>query len=143
MKITTQTRYGMRFLLELALHESDRTQTDKVTTQQIAQKQGISEKYLESIAAKLKKGGLVFSSKGVNGGYWLAKPIDEICLGDVMRLMETTYFTIHCVVNPEADCPNHKSCPLAKFWNSLEVSISDMVDGLSLEDIKKQVNCNM
>lgn len=141
MKITTQTRYGMRFLLEIALHESDTTQTDKITTQQIAQKQGISEKYLEAIASKLKKGGLIYSSKGVNGGYWLAKPMNEITLGDVMRLMESTYFKIHCGKYGDGsaeECPNHENCAMAKFWISLEGAISELVDNLSLEDIKEQ-----
>jgi Rrf2 family protein len=142
MKITTQTRYGMRFLLEIALHESGPAPTAKITTQQIAQKQGISEKYLEAIAAKLKKGGLICSAKGVNGGYWLAKPMNEITLGDVMRLMETTYFDVHCGKHGEhsEDCPNQENCALAKFWVSLEGAISELVDSLSLEDINDQFN---
>jgi Rrf2 family protein len=133
----------MRFLLEIALHESDQTQTTKITTQQIARKQGISEKYLEAIAAKLKKGGLIYSSKGVNGGYWLAKPVKEISLGDVMRLMESTYFEVHCgkfVGESVENCPNHSNCALANFWVNLEGTISELVDNLSLEDINDQFN---
>lgn len=138
MKISTKTRYGVRFLLELASHEENSSTGQKLTTQQIAKRQGISEKYLESIAAKLKKGGLVCSAKGVNGGYWLARPISKISMGEVIRLMENNYFNVHCKVNYE-DCPNYKECPLAGFWDFFEKSMSTVANNLSIEDIKNFV----
>lgn len=142
MKISTQTRYALRFLVELALHESKSEPEDRITTQQVSQKQHISEKYLESIASKLKKAGFVDSLKGVKGGYRLAMPLEQITLGHVMRVMETTYFQKHCVENPEKTCPNFKGCAFANCWDTLEENISGIVDCIMLKDIAAQVNNN-
>src|SRR5690242_17914101 len=92
MKVSTKTRYALRFLVELALHEDNNEDARRMTTDEIAQNQGISEKYLEAIAAKLKKAGYISSVRGVNGGYNLVKPTSEICIGDVMRFMESSFF---------------------------------------------------
>lgn len=138
MKISTQTRYAVRLLLELALHEEVEPKGNRLTAEEIARRQGISEKYLESIAAKLRKGGFILSAKGVNGGYLLAKPAAHIRLGDVMRLMESTYFAVHCVADPAVCCPNYNGCVLARVWESLEETVSRALDGVSLEDVKRQ-----
>lgn len=140
MKISTQTRYAMRFLVELALHESKSKLEERLTTHEIAQKQGISGKYLESIACKLKKAGYVDSLKGVKGGYRLARPLDEISVGHVMRVMETTYFELHCVKDPEKTCPNYKDCKLVDYWSNLEQAMSCVVDSIMLKDIKDQID---
>lgn len=140
MKISTQTRYAMRFLVELALYESKAGLEDRLTTHQIAQKQGISGKYLESIACKLKKAGFVSSLKGVKGGYRLAQPLEEISVGQVMRVMETTYFELHCVKNPEETCPNYEACKLVHYWSNLEEAISCVVDTVMLKDIKDEID---
>lgn len=135
MKVSTRTRYAIRFLLELALHEEGKEAPKRLTTEQIAARQGISEKYLESIAAKLKKADYISSVRGVNGGYNLVKSPPEIVVGDIMRLMESTYFATHCIDNYETCC-NNKPCVLMTFWNGLENVITEYVDGTTLEDIK-------
>ena len=140
MKISTQTRYAMRFLVELALYESKSAADERLTIQQAAAKQGISGKYLESIVSKLKKAGLVNSLKGIKGGYRLAKPADDINLGDVMRLMETNYFERHCVDDPETHCPNYEDCVLVGYWCTLEDMITDLVDGITLRVIMEKIN---
>lgn len=138
MKISTQTRYALRFLLELAVHElNPNNSAIKMTTQEIASSQQISEKYLESIASKLRKNGFINSIKGVNGGYWLAKSPDSITLGDIMRVMENEYFVVHCINDPQKRCPNFEGCQMEKFLRRIESKIDEVVDHVTLESIYK------
>lgn len=132
MKISTQTRYSLRILSELAMQADTGI---RITTHQIAESQGLSEKYLESIATKLQKGGFVTSSKGFGGGYRLAMPADEITLGMVMRMMETNYFVTHCVKNPEANCKNYSTCVIHEFLDTIEDALSGVVDNVTIQDI--------
>ena len=131
MRISTKTRYGVRFLLELASVEEPVNPSFRLTTQQIARRQGISEKYLESIAARLKKGGFVCASKGQNGGYWLAKPIANISVGDVIRVMETSAKNMSTEALPEKDGMQ----TLEEFWRTIEMHITRQVDGMYLDNI--------
>lgn len=132
MKISTQTRYSLRMLSELAMHAETGI---RITTKQVAQSQGLSEKYLESIATKLQKGGLISSTKGFGGGYRLALPASEITLGRVMRLMETNYFVTHCVKDPEKDCKVYKTCVIHEFLDVVENAMSKVVDNVTIQDI--------
>lgn len=135
MIISTQTRYAVRFLLELA--KSD--EHDKPTTlRYIAKKQGISEAYLESIATKLRKHGYLKSYKGAGGGYCLTLAIDDITVGEIMRLMETTYFQIHCTVDAEETCDNYRECLIAQAWQLLETQIDSIVDNVKLSQLSSK-----
>lgn len=139
MKVSTKTRYAIRFLIELALHEHEETNFKRLTTEQISINQGISEKYLEAIAAKLKKAGYIHSVRGVNGGYSLAQSPDKIIVGDVMKLMESTFFSVHCIEDYENCCSNYPGCVLTVFWEGLEDTITQYVNSLTVEDIKQSL----
>ena len=132
MKISTQTRYAIRFLVELSNSDAKDTPT---TLHQIAVKQGISDNYLESIATKLKKNGYLSSYKGNGGGYCLNRNTDDITLGEIMRLMETTYFQIHCTSDAETTCVNYNNCPVAQAWGALETQIDSVVDNVKLSQL--------
>jgi Rrf2 family protein len=132
MIISTQTRYALRFLLELAKSG----EKDKPTTLRfIAAKQGISEAYLESIATKLRKHGYLRSFKGAGGGYCLTLSIEDITVGEIMRLMETTYFQIHCVIDAEKTCENYKECLMSQACQLLETQIDSVVDNMKLSQL--------
>jgi Rrf2 family protein len=135
MIISTQTRYAVRFLLEL----SKADEHDKPTTlRYIAKKQGISEAYLESIATKLRKHGYLKSFKGAGGGYCLALGIENITVGEIMRLMETTYFQIHCTIDAEETCENFRECLIAQTWQLLETQIDSIVDNVKLSQLSSK-----
>ena len=136
MKISTQTRYAVRLMLELSLKRAEGI--DRMTAKDIAQCQGISEKYLEAIATKLCRAGLISSMKGVGGGYSIAHDPKEVSIGDIMRLMETTYFERHCVKDADKCCPMYDGCILSDFWQVLEGAITNVVDNVSIADVAKQ-----
>ena len=132
MKISTQTRYAIRFLVELSNSEMRDSPT---TLHYIAEKQGISENYLDSIATKLKKNGYLRSFKGSGGGYCLVRDIEDITVGEIMRLMESTYYQVHCICDAEELCINYGHCQIADTWKLLEKQIDDVVDSVRLSQL--------
>ena len=84
MKISTRGKYGLRAMIDLALY----SEQEAVSISSIALRQNISESYLEQLMAKLKKAGLVISTRGAQGGYRLALPMCEISVGHVLRALE-------------------------------------------------------
>jgi Rrf2 family protein len=132
MMISTQTRYAVRFLLELSYNEEAGKPT---TLHHVASVQGISEAYLETIALKLRKHGYLKSFKGAGGGYSLAIEIDDITLGEIMRLMENKFFQVHCAEDAEKTCNYYDKCRVAQAWESLEEQISNIVDNVKLAQL--------
>ncbi len=137
MKISTKTRYAIRFLLELALFENDASETGRLTTDIAAHKQRLSEKYLESITPKLTGAGIISSVRGVKGGFALAKPASEIRVGDIMRLMESNFFVIHCNKQYQQNCVNFPDCILEGFWENMADTLANFANQLTLEDLKR------
>ena len=91
MKFSTRARYGLRALIDLGMY----SETESVSLQSIADRQGISMGYLEQLMALLKKAGYVKSSRGACGGYRLAMPASEISVGDVLRVLEGSLEAFH------------------------------------------------
>lgn len=133
MKISTQTRYALRFLLELSLLPEGM----RATTRSIAASQRLSEKYLETIASKLRNAGLIGSVKGAGGGYFLKADPDDITLGGVMRLMETSFFEVPCMADvPCEDCHAHDRCMLTGVFHELQDFLAATMDGRTLADMR-------
>ncbi|MDR0599453.1 MAG: Rrf2 family transcriptional regulator [Treponema sp.] len=84
MKISTRGRYGLRLLIDLAEHQDE----EHVALAHAAERQEISPRYLEQLAVILKRAGFIRSVKGASGGYALARPAEDIVLGDVLRILE-------------------------------------------------------
>lgn len=139
MKISTQTRYALRLLVELSMYEDDQ---ERITSKEISTRQNISEKYLESIAAKLARARYINSMKGVGGGYKLQRPATQIRVGEIMELMETTYFDLHCSPNPKK-CPMYKHCAMHQFWSDFRDEIDKKVYSVTIADLctnQRQLN---
>ncbi|MBQ9062223.1 MAG: Rrf2 family transcriptional regulator [Eubacterium sp.] len=92
MKLTTRGRYGLRAMIDLAVHE----QESAVSAQSIAERQDLSERYLEQLIRAMKKAGLVESIRGAGGGYRLARPADQISVGDILRALEGSIDAVSC-----------------------------------------------
>ena len=130
MKLSTRTRYGMRALLELALAHN----AGPVQIKTIAERQNISNKYLEQLVAMLKTSGLVRSIRGPHGGYVLSKPPEEIKLSEVFRTLEGSVLTAECVEN-EGVCPKAADCATRKLWTQLDEAILNVLDNKTLADL--------
>ncbi len=130
MKISTNTRYALRFLAQVA-----QSAPQRVTTAAVAQAEGISEKMLERIAAKLAREGFVRSVKGMGGGFELARPAAEIRVTDVLTVMETPYLPHHCVEDPQHCCKMAEHCQLICLWTQIDQAVRAVTDAVTVQDL--------
>lgn len=130
MKISTKGRYALRMLLDLAEHQND----TYVSLKDIAERQGISKKYLEQIVPILNKPNIIKTTRGFQGGYKLAKRPSEYTLGEILRLTEGSIATVLCTEN-EDFCERICFCPTYPVWRGLNQVINNYVDNITLQDI--------
>ena len=134
MKITTKGRYGTRFMLELALEYSKK---QPILLREIAEKQGISLKYLEQIVILLKNAGLIRSVRGAKGGYMLSKSPDKIKLFDVLTALEGDINVVDCISYPEV-CDRVKYCITKDIWETISNKIKEVLSSITLYDLCKR-----
>ena len=130
MMISTRGRYALRVMLDLAMDKTD----TYVPLDRIAQRQGISEKYLESILAVLSRGGLVLARRGKGGGYRLSRRPEEYPIGEVLRLTEKTLAPVSCL-EAGMDCPQAAECPTFPLWQGLDKVIDEYLMAHTLQDL--------
>jgi len=128
MNITTKGRYALRIMIDLAEQAGDTA----VSLKSISQRQGISMKYLEAIAASLNKAGYISAARGKNGGYRLTRAPEEYCIGDLLKLMEGSLAPVSCL---ESGCPNAESCITLPLWAGLDRRIDEYLSRVTLGDI--------
>ena len=131
MKISTKGKYGLRAMIDLAQY----SEQEAVSISSIAQRQKISESYLEQLVAKLKKAGLVVSTRGAAGGYRLARSASEISVGDVLRALEGDVRAVICTAQTEEGCEGEELCVTKYVWQRINESIEKTVDEMMLEQL--------
>jgi Rrf2 family protein len=133
MKLSTKGRYGLRAVVDLAVHSDEET----IALSQIAERQAISINYLEQLIAKLKKAGIVKSIRGAQGGYQLAAPAEEISVGAILRALEGDLNPVDCseVMGGDGLCSNSDSCVTKYVWKRISDSINDAVDNIKLSEL--------
>ena len=131
MKISTKGRYALRMLYDLALHHEE----GYVSLKDIADRQGISKKYLEQIVPLLNKTGLLRTNRGNKGGYMLSGRADEVTVGDVLRATEGSHAPVACLEFEPNECPRAGECSTLFIWEGLFKSITDYLDSITLSDI--------
>ena len=135
MKLSTKGRYGLRALVDLAVH----SETGPVSIQSIANRQEISVSYLEQLVGKMRRAGLVISVRGATGGYRLAKSPSEISVGDVLRALEGTLEAVDCPGNSEVSaCKASQKCVTKYVWKKINESISQAVDTIMIEQLVQE-----
>jgi Rrf2 family protein len=134
MKLSTKGRYGTRAMLDLALNYNENI--GPVSLGAIAQRQNISEEYLEQIFSSLRKSGIVESVRGAQGGYRLGRATDNITVGDILRVLEGSLSPVDCVQedNP-VSCERYEDCVMKDVWIKIRDSINSTVDAITLADL--------
>ena len=135
MKISPKGRYGLRILIDLATHDG----TKPRLVRDIAESQQISEKYISRLIIDLRRARLVRSARGRNGGFFLARPPQEITLLDILETMEGTISVVDCVMQPEK-CGSHGECTARNVWKKLNDGIRELMRGITFEDILTEYN---
>lgn len=136
MRITTQAEYG----LICALHLARRIDDGPVTGREIAAQERLPGDYVEQIMLKLRRAGIVRSTRGAHGGYSLARPSAEISVHDVISAAEHSTFEVHCTSHPveEARCSSSHDCSIRPVWMLLQRRIDDVLQSVRLSDLLLQ-----
>ena len=132
MKISTRGRYALRMMLDLAMQNDE-----YASIKMVAERQGISNKYLEQIITVLSRAGYVKSIRGPQGGYKLARPANEYTVGMILRLIEGSLVPVACMEDNPNQCPRCEICATLDVWKQIDKAISNVVDNITLEDLVK------
>lgn len=128
MKLSARSRYASRILLELARHKG----ISPMSAATLSQHTGVSVQFVEQILKPLKQSGLTKSVRGAAGGHRLARPAEEITLGEVVRLMEGGISLTVCCGEKANDCPRRDGCLTRRAWMQVSHSLQKELDSISL-----------
>ena len=131
MLISTKGRYSLRVMIDLAEQKSDRY----IPLKEIAARQEISEKYLESIIKLLVKGKFLTGLRGKGGGYKLTKSPDQYTVGSILRLTEESLAPVACLEADAPSCPRTCDCRTLSLWKGLDKVINDYLDNVTVADL--------
>lgn len=131
MKISTKGRYALRVLVDLA----ENGKKKNVSIREIAERQRISDKYLEGIVARLSAAGYVKSVRGKYGGYRLAKEPKEYTVYDILRAAEDSIALVACLEDEVNQCPRSKTCMTLPLWEHMQAQFKEYMEKLTLQDV--------
>lgn len=134
MLISTRGRYALRVLLDLAEHKGD----GYIPMKAVAERQGLSLKYIQAIMPILSKNGLIEGVHGKGGGYRLSKPLSDYRVGDILRLTEGNLAPVTCLECDAKPCDRADSCPTLPMWTEFHKMVNDYFDGITLENLTKK-----
>lgn len=135
MKVSTKSRYGVAAMVDLAQHYGE----GPVALRGVAERQQVSEHYLEQLMSSLRRAGLVRSLRGAQGGYELAKPPANVSVGDIVRAMEGPIAPVDCLLAEKSDtnpyCGKTTRCIRRDIWRKMGDSINETLDGITLQSL--------
>jgi Rrf2 family protein len=138
VKVSQKTEYGLRAMVALAMTAGV---DHPVPLPVIAESEQIPEQFLDQIVAKLRKADFVKSVRGVNGGYMLSRPANEITIGSLVRLLEGSLAPMGCITedleSPGDFCGRFQQCHTRSVWLRVMDAITKALDSLTLEDVMK------
>lgn len=133
MIVSTKGRYALRVMIDLA----EQNKSERVPLKEIAERQEISQKYIESIMTLLSKNGFVDAVHGKGGGYKLNKKPEEYRVGDILRLTEGSLSPVACLEEGAVECPRKNECRTLPMWTKLDELVEGYLDSVSLADLMK------
>ena len=131
MLISTRGRYALQVMIDLAEHRTD----EFVSLKEIADRQEISEKYLESIIRMLVKAKVLVSLRGKGGGYRLKKEPEQYTVGSILRLTEESLAPVACLEETADICPRAGKCRTLPLWQGLEKVINEYLNSVTIADL--------
>jgi len=134
MKISTKGRYALRVMIDLAEHNTG----EYIPLADIAGRQEISEKYLESIVSLLSKRGLVDALRGKGGGYRLNRAPDSYTVASILRVTEGSLAPVACLENDPNTCPRAPRCRTLRLWTDFYQLINNYFEGITVADLLRE-----
>lgn len=133
MRVSTRGRYALKIMLDLAMNDGE-----YMSLKGIADRQGVSAKYLEQMITMLLSAKMIKSTRGKSGGYKLSRSPSEYTVGEILRATEGSLAPISCVEDSPNQCTESYRCPTLFFWEGLNKVINEYIDGTTLEDVVSQ-----
>jgi Rrf2 family protein len=133
MKLSTKCRYGMRALVDIA----GSREKIPVKRKDIAEREGVSEGYLENLLVSLKISGLLYTVRGAKGGYVLTRPPEQITLLEVYEALEGPVAPVECLIAPSF-CSRLDGCVTRRVWDRIRVSIETVLSQTTLRDLVRE-----
>lgn len=134
MIVSTKGRYALRVMIDIAEHHTEA----RTPLKEIAERQNISQKYIESIMTMLSKNGMVDAVHGKGGGYKLNRKPEEYKVGDILRLTEGTLSPVACLEAGAEECPRKAECRTLPLWTKLDDLVENYLDSVTLSDLMKK-----
>lgn len=134
MIVSTRGRYALRVLVDMAEHSDE----ERIPLKEVAERQQISQKYIEAIMTLLSKNGFVDAVHGKGGGYKLNRSPAEYKVGDILRLTEGTLAPVACLEQNAKPCERESICRTLKMWSKLDELIEGYLDSVSIADLMKK-----
>ena len=135
MIVSTKGRYALRVMVCFAQKDP----AEYVPLKEIAEKEGISQKYLESIMTTLSKAGFVDAIHGKGGGYRLNRTPEEYTIGSILKLTEGSLSAVSCTSQGAAACSRSECCNALPMWEKLDKMIDEFFEGITLADLLKDM----
>lgn len=133
MIISTRGRYALRAVIDLA----ENGKGEHIAMKKIAERQGISLKYLERIMLVLTQNGIVEGVQGKGGGYKLTRAPEEYTVGEILRLAEGEFAPVSCLECGAEPCPRLDQCRTISMWKGLQQLIDEYFDKITIKDLMK------
>ncbi len=134
MIVSTKGRYALRVMVCFA----QRTPGEFVPLKEIAEQEGISQKYLEAIMTTLSKAGFVDAVHGKGGGYRLNREPEQYTIGSILKLTEGGLSAVSCTSQGASACSRTECCEAKPMWDRLDKMIDDFFEGITLADLLKE-----
>ena len=135
MIVSTKGRYALRVMV----HFAQRGNEGYIPLKEIAEAEGISQKYLETIMSTLSKAGFVDAVHGKGGGYRLNRNPEEYTVGSILKLTEGSLSAVSCTTQGAAACSRTECCQAKPMWDRLDKMIDDFFEGITIGDLLKGV----
>nr|WP_326186210.1 RrF2 family transcriptional regulator [uncultured Oscillibacter sp.] len=136
MLISTKGRYALRVMVDLVEHQAE----DYIPLKEIAKRQEISEKYLESIIKLLVKARLLDGLRGKGGGYKLTRSPDQYTVGEILRLTEESLAPVSCLEPGASPCSRVAECRTLPMWRGLDKVINDYLNNITIADLMQSAD---
>ena len=134
MIVSTKGRYALRVMLHFAIYGDEQY----IPLKEIAESEGISQKYLESIMTTLSKAGFVDAVHGKGGGYRLNRSPEGYTIGSILKLTEGSLAAVSCTSQGPAACQRSECCQTKPMWDKLDKMIDEFFEGITIADLLKE-----
>ena len=136
MLISTKGRYALRVMIDLAEHQTD----GYIPLKEVAQRQDISEKYLESIMVTMSKAGIIKGLRGKGGGYKLALDPMDITVGRILKVTEKSLAPVSCLEMQPNLCKRSPACKTVRVWQEMYKVVDEYIESVTIADLVDEID---